>query len=737
MDLPNLLNKIKHKEEPPQRFLAVEIGSVSVKSAVWQVVKDETQIVAIGSLEPYESQSDDDLISAIDQSLGNSLAGLDTEPNQVIFGLPETWASGDNIAGKQKATIKKICDHLALKPIGFVVTTEAMARHLADTFGGPPSLILLNLSPSEIAVSLVILGKIEGTQVVRRSQSIVSDVAEGLARFPQQDNLPARFLLFDSREDLDALKQELIAHDWLAHLPFLHFPKIESLGSDATIKAIALSGGAEVARSLGYVSEASEITSPDSPPLPKPTPPSPASDRDLPHVAAALGFKSAAVSKPPPPLEALPAAEPSEAELELDPSDSDFTPVQSSRFHLPSFAFIGRFFTAIKNFFHRFHFSHKRPWLWLILVVIFLGFFYAYYFLPKAEVDIYFEPQTVSKDVSFTVAASATSSAGTTIGAAKATYEAAKTSEANTTGTITVGDKATGKVTVYNRTISAKTLPKNTVLQAENLKFLLNEEIKLASASTKENPDFSITLEPAKADTSATAAQIGTAYNVSANTKFTVANFGSDSVIASAVSAFSGGSSQEVAAVSKSDQVTLQAQAEADLTQSMTTDLVEKSTLETKIVTVGKPRVKSAVFSAKVGEPEDKLTLDLEMTQDYYQFKLNDVLTLINQSQSDIPAGMVLAPHLTNIQIKDITPGEAGNVTVNATLTNVYTPDINPEDITPHLRGRPPKLTETYLHTLPRYQSMVVRLHRGLPEPLGSFPLPVTNFIIKFKIKGS
>lgn len=263
MDLPNLLNKIKHKEEPPKRFIAVEISQTNIKTAVWQVINDETQIVSIGSLEPFNLASNEDLIHAIDASLSSAFTDLEDEPNEVIFGLPESWVSGDNIAVKQKPTIKDICTHLALKPIGFVVTTEAMVRHLTETFGGPPSLILLNLTPTEVVVSLVMLGKIEGTQVVKRSDNIVSDVAEGLTRFPQKDNLPARFLLYDSREDLDAIKQELIAHDWLAKFPFLHFPKIEHVSSDTTIKAVALSGGAEVARSLGLAPDADSTETPE------------------------------------------------------------------------------------------------------------------------------------------------------------------------------------------------------------------------------------------------------------------------------------------------------------------------------------------------------------------------------------------------------------------------------------------------------------------------------------------
>ena len=296
MDLPNLLSKLKAKEELTHRFVAVEISPKAVKTAVWQVHRSDTQIVSIGSLQPWETGTDDDLLEAIDTSLNDAFNGLEEEPNEVIFGLPETWVNQTGIAPKHKDTVRLICDRLSLKPVGFVVTTEALVRYLADASGSPPSLILLNLSDTEITVALVTLGKIQGLEAVKRSQSIVADVTEGLARFPHTDNLPSRMLLYDSLEDLDSLKQELISYDWLAHLPFLHFPKIESLSNDVTIKAVALSGGAEVAKSLGLALEAVETKPTEPSTLPK-TPSSPALSQpeveavvDLPDLADTFGF---------------------------------------------------------------------------------------------------------------------------------------------------------------------------------------------------------------------------------------------------------------------------------------------------------------------------------------------------------------------------------------------------------------------------------------------------------------
>lgn len=374
----------------------------------------------------------------------------------------------------------------------------------------------------------------------------------------------------------------------------------------------------------------------------------------------------------------------------------------------------------------------------LVIVLAILGLFvYAYYFIPKAQVTIYLEPKTISQDITFTVDPNASSSAGSlkVIPAAKESYEATQSQDSPTTGTITVGDKASGKVAIYNRTLSTKTLGKGTVIQAENLKFTLNEEVKVASASTKENADFSITLEPAKAESAITAAQIGSQYNLPANTKFTVANFGSDSVIGSATSDITGGSSQEVAAVSKTDQSTLQASLEADLAQKIVTDLAAKSSLETKVVSIGKPTVKTAEFSAKVGEPASTLSLTLTMAQAYYTFKLADILQLANQADLQIPTGLILVPHLTNVQIKDTTTAPDGTVSVTATIAFIYLPQVDDSQVLNHLRGRPPSLTQKYLHTLPGFVVNRSQIKPALPFQLNSYPIPVQNFELIIKAK--
>ena len=141
---------------------------------------------------------------------------------------------------------------MAFKPLGFVITTEAIAQYLKAKEGTPASAILIRVSMSEVAVSIIRLGVIEATHIAGRSGDIASDVKEGLTRFGDQESLPSRIILYDGTSDrLDELTQQLLVSDWYSTFPFLHIPKIETMDNSFSISAIAISGGGEAAKSLG------------------------------------------------------------------------------------------------------------------------------------------------------------------------------------------------------------------------------------------------------------------------------------------------------------------------------------------------------------------------------------------------------------------------------------------------------------------------------------------------------
>jgi len=251
--LTNILGKIKTSEKKERKtFFALEIESDTLKSAVWEVVEGKAEVVKIGTVEEWDEKKDGSFLVACDRTISSASAGITPEPDSVIFGLPEDWVVKDQIAKDKKRTLKQVCRNLELKPLGFVATIEALVTFLKKKQGTPPSAILIRMAETEICLSLVVLGKVVGSQTVVRSEDLAADVKEGLARFEKVENLPPRMILFDSLADFEEAKQQLISYEWDKELPFLHFPKVESLAVETSIRAIAVAGGSEVAKSLGF-----------------------------------------------------------------------------------------------------------------------------------------------------------------------------------------------------------------------------------------------------------------------------------------------------------------------------------------------------------------------------------------------------------------------------------------------------------------------------------------------------
>ena len=131
MELKNILTKIgTSREEERETFLALEISSEAVKSAVWSVEENKTTILKTGSIEEWQEEDKASLINAVDVSISNASEGVEPEPDKIIFGLSESWVKGEEINKDKIEVLKTLCAKLDLKPLGFVVTLEALTVFL-------------------------------------------------------------------------------------------------------------------------------------------------------------------------------------------------------------------------------------------------------------------------------------------------------------------------------------------------------------------------------------------------------------------------------------------------------------------------------------------------------------------------------------------------------------------------------------------------------------------------------
>lgn len=694
MELKNLLTKLKHKEENNQEyFFAVEITEEIIKTAIWTVTDGQTQVVKIGQSQAWDGQTQEKLVSAIDQSISAISANISPEPSGVIFGLPEAWLDSDNIVPDKKNYLKAVCQELELKPLGFVISNTAVIQYLKIDEGTPPSAIFLQLSSTEINLSLVKLGKLVGTQLVGRSGDLGQDVEEGLSRFDKIDTLPSRMILYDGQTDFEEDKQQLTSYDWEEKLPFIHFPKVEVLPPDASIKAICLAGGSEVAKSLGF-----EIK-----------PPAAAIS------ASDLGFGSgdaAQQSKPTPPPEPEPKPEP-------NPPTGGPNPIQLIKDKLSHLKFP----------------SAPKAIIWiaagfiglLILVVS------AYWYLPKAQITLYFEPKTIETNLTLTIdpQASTLDPVKAILPGESVDISVEGSQSIPTTGTALVGEAASGDITIYNKTDQAKTFNQGIILIGPgNLTFTLDEDTTVASqASQLEGTTFG------KATAKITAKNIGIDSNLAADTQLAFKQF-SEADYSAKTSGLSGGTSQEVKAVSQADQDKLLTAATTELISKAQTELQSRLGGDKALVTVeDQEKFISKKFNHAVNEKADTLVLEAKLEYTALSYSQKDLQLLLNEAVKEkIPENFQVSDS-SEIELEPARLNKDKTATIQAAFKANLLPKLDLEAIKKQLKGHYPAAIQDYLTSLPSFLSADIIIKPNLPSGLKTLPHVAKNIVLEVKSK--
>lgn len=688
MNLP-FFKKTSPQLQKREYLFALEIGHETIKSAIWSIVNQKTQVLSIGEPVAWDESQPDSLVTACDKSLSEATARLDdtgkTQPQKMILGLPADWVHDDKIIESQLQILKNLTHKLSLSAVGFVVTPQALARHLHHVEGVPPTAVLIGFGPTQIEVTLIRLGKLEAVQVVKRSSDLPSDIIEGLHRSGRTDMLPSRILIYDSTQNLEEVRQQLLSYPWQApqaKLPFLHFPKIETLPPDFSIKAISLSGGNEVAQAIGLI-----------PSVPDPTPATPqdaavstittpqdlgfSAENDIPVQPAAAPTVAA-----PPPVRDVPPKNPFK--------------LPKIHIHLPK--------------------APRLPLVIIALLILFAGLFAAYWFLPKAVVTLELAPKELNLEFDITLPTK------------EIEVAISQDQEKNTSGSKLVGDKAVGEITVINGTSSSRQFPAGTVISSPSgLKFSFDAAVEVASASGTADPN---SYQPGKATVKVTAGAIGSDSNISAGTQFSVGTFSSLDFIARNEAAFTGGTSRQVAAVSKDDLAALKTQALDAAKAQVPEKLAEKLGAGEQLITNSiATAVSSETYDHKAEEVADKVKVTLSLKASALVYTDSDLKNQIQAHISpEIPNGFtVKADPATTLAIKS-TADDAANISVKATA--VLLPQVDTAEIIRSLVGKTPQAARDYFQSQVNIKQASFAFKPKLPAFLLTLPRQAKNISV-------
>lgn len=229
------------KKEKKEFYLALLLQDESVGAVIFEK-KEGTLFVLAHCEEQFPTNlleaSFEELLETIDKAVSTAEESLPDgqSVNQTIFGVKQDWIDDGKIKKDYLVVLKKVCDELALEPMGFLVFTEAILHALQKEEGAPVSAILVEIGKKFIVLSLVRAGRIITTKRVHYKTPITTTVDDALKEF-DIEILPARIIFFDG-ENKEKLTQQFISHSWSKSLPFLHVPQITVLPPGFETKGI-------------------------------------------------------------------------------------------------------------------------------------------------------------------------------------------------------------------------------------------------------------------------------------------------------------------------------------------------------------------------------------------------------------------------------------------------------------------------------------------------------------------
>lgn len=709
-----LLNFQSGDQKNKKLFLGILLTEQSVQAVLWSI--ENGQIKVEKKSENYQITTQEETLKKTDtalQDLGEESEGLE----EVIFGLEPSWSDKSGVLDTKKPLLKKLTEDLSLKAIGFIVVTEAVVKHLQKNDPNFSS-VLVFYSATQIDVVIVENGQIQKTETVGRSEDTIGDFVEGLARakaehkkeFPPQIQLISVSL---DKEELYEQQQALIDHDWVGEGHFINTPTITMADPNIAIESLVNQGG----RAVAQVEEI-EVKEP----LPPAT--NDKHHQEIPMSPAEFAFKEVKVN-----------SEPSEPEM----PDDNLAVVPTS-FGIPISAKTlpelnqNSPVSIIKHDDDEPVAVPKKPsakpsklskWLWKHKIFVGAGFgaglltliLMAVIFMAvagKAEITLMLNQRPLSKDLDITLDPTLVESdfANLTLKSQIVTSDFSFNQTNETTGTTLVGEKAKGKIQIANKSDGVKTFSAGTNLTAGNLRFTLDDDVTVASASVEVKRGEEVKTYGVS-EANITAVKIGAEGNLPAETKFKVGDFSDNTYEAYSVGALSGGSSRELRVVSENDQSQLLAEVKKKILENAAQKFKDDSTADGQrtFVSTGNLTVSEAQYSAKIGDEAKTLTLDLNAQVQAIAYQNEDLRPLADYVLNDlVPEGFVMINKDPEILSAVDTTASGSSVVIAANISSKAVPKIDLEALKKEIMGQSLSSAQAILNSKGEIKSHTIKL---------------------------
>lgn len=730
---------LKSKQVDADYYLSLIITDEKVGAVILQA--GEGTLKKINANEVYfdESIEDltiDDLVNTADKAISRAEEILppDIQTHQTVFGVKENWVEPETKKIKKEYLdkLKKVCDALDLKPIGFMVTSEAITHLMQDEEGAPLSALFAEIHKKEVSLSLLRGGKVLESVSSPHLESTPATVDKLLSQF-SVPVLPARIVIFQSKPD-ERTSQAFINHHWSKSLPFLHVPQVTVLPTEFDMRAVT--NGA--ATQMGFtVLESKHETLEKVTPNPKDEEALAADDEALANVVpvedssaeeAALLAEEASdfgfvinqdLDQAKPAIESEETPEFADTDPEFEEETYRSSRAESKPTH-PLAAAKARMqnlkMPPVADWIHKFK-NNPSSLKYIIpagvLIFLIVSFSLFYYYGMKATIVLTVAPNMVDQKNTVTFSTSESNDFPNDIIATKQVSTSINGQvSTSATGKKDVGEKAKGTVTIYNTSSGTVSLSGGTQVTASNGQvFLLDSDVKVASSSG----DIFSGTKPGTTDVSVSAKDLGTDGNVPSGTKFTVS--GRDTIAGKNDNAFSGGTKKSVTVVSADDLAKLRSQ----LTKSVQSDAQKKlkdqaSGDEAVLPITSDPTLQSQKFNKNVGEETKEVTLNANVVFTGFAYNKNDLKeyakTILQKKDSN---GGNLADKSLNATVGTATLKSKGSATATVMLEAGMIPNLNEQDIIPNVQKKSLGDAKTSLSSLPQVEQADIKFSPPIP----------------------
>ena len=699
----SLLSQFLPKKETKEYFLTLGVEEHRIVAAVAFISGTDIEVKGIGesdfSAGENETEAADIAISTAEKNLPEN-----TLVEKVVFALPVSCLEGDTVKSEYLTRLKKITQELSLHQQGFIEYPAALSFYFEKEEGSPPTALILSVEKTTLTLSLIRVGKVQQNVMVIRTSSLLTDFEEAISQFTT-DILPSRIIMYDHSEKMETMREELLRFSWHKHASFLHTPKIEILSHSALVTSLVEAAGSTFLNKTEHTPEG----------IPQTHSPHHVSSEEsieenvIPVDAEAFGFvkeKSIHHAK---------QTHKENIQEEEEEIHQEEKPSSKRKLSLPSFKSLS--FPSILPLL-----PIIIPFVFLIIIIA-LSSFYLFWVYPKTQISLIIYPLIATEqiDVTFTTDAKQVSSGKNVILATLLSNELSGEKTASTTGKAKVGDKAKGEVTLYNKTLAGKTFPKGTAIQNGDIRFTLDEDASIASASdTGEGLTFG------KASAPITATSIGPEGNLTAGSIFTFKDFPESAYTSKNPQGLAGGTSREVPSVSLEDQKQLENSLTQELLSRAKQELIQKLSAGSQLVESSLNKsIVSKKWSKDAGSEAQNVTLSLDVKITALSYKQENLISLGQSTVTQAPLGFTQDTQKTYVKVTDIKEGKQGTLIARTQVNMYFTPNIDTQSIKSHLKGKTYDETVAYVQTVEHVAG--VKIFSSISLPFLSNRLPLTD----------